>query len=294
MDTNILKYRAFDEIVRSGSFSVAAEALGVTQPSISRMISDLEKDMGFSLFERDRNGVVLTGEGQALLPSIRNLCDAMLHVKESVMEIKNLESGHLTIGVISSVAAHWIPNIVRKFNEEHPNIVYDLLIGDYSELREWVLDDTVDFAFTSMSVSEDLDTNFIETDEMMAVVPKDDPYADSEFYPMTELEKHPFMLMEKGGKAEMREFLDSEGLKPDIQFQTWDDNAILSMVEHGMGVSILHGLVLTRNPYDVKVLHLEHPGYRHLCVAKKKGKRLSLAAVRFMDFIKYRNGCEDE
>ena len=290
MQTNLLKFRAFTEIAATGSFSRAAEVLGTSQSGISRMISDLEKEWGFRLFERDRNGVTITKEGQRILPEAKALCSDLFRLEEAVSEIRDLECGHIVIGTFSSVATHWLPNMIRKFSEDHPDISYELLLGDYSELRKWIEDDTVDFAFTSLEVSEDLETEFIEDDELVAVIPRTNPYADAECFPMKALEQFPFMLLEKGGRAEISHMLDEEDIHPNICFRTWDDYSVMSMVENGLGISILPRLILRRIPYDVRILPLEHPHYRHICVAKKAGRTPSLASRKFLEYLDMRNG----
>ena len=264
--------------------------MGISQSGISRMISDLEKEWGLRLFERGRNGVALTSEGAAILPCAKTLCSDSELLSETVDGIRNLESGHIVIGTFSSVATHWLPNMIRRFREDHPDISYELLLGDYSELAQWVAEDRVDFAFTSMDACGDADTEFIEDDELMAVVPGDNPYADCGRFPMKALEEFPFMLLEKGGRAEIGKIFEKEGLRPDVCFQTWDDYSVMSMVENGLGISILPSLILRRVPYRIRIMPLEHPYCRRICIAKRRGKTLSTASRKFLEYLRFRGG----
>ena len=288
-DGDLRRYRAFVEISDLQSFSEAAKIIGVSQSSISRMISDLEEGWGFRLFERDRNGVSLTKEGEEMLPIARKICSDASLLDEKVNSIHNVEKGHIVIGVFSSVATHWLPNIIRRFGEDHPDISYELLLGNYSELRDWVSEDRVDFAFTSASACGDADVIPIEDDELMAVIPKDNPYADSDVFPMKALTEFPFMLLRIDEDTNIDRMFRDENIEPDIRLRTWDDYSIMSMVENGLGIGILPSLILRRTPYDICVKRLEHPIYRRICIAKRRNRSLSMAAQEFLKYVKYRD-----
>ncbi len=143
MDANIQKYQAFVEVADAGSFTKAAETLAYSQSGISHMVSDLERDWGVALFERSRRGVVLTGDGARLLPEARALCESFRALEATVDEVRGLETGLIRIGVFPSVAAHWIPRIIKRFSADYPGIDYKLRVGDYTEIEEWIADGTV-------------------------------------------------------------------------------------------------------------------------------------------------------
>lgn len=115
MDMNILKYLAFIKTVESGSFTKAAEMLNYSQSGISRMINDLENDWQVILLERSRAGVRLTSDGMQLLPYAKNLCEDYQKLQMEVDGLRGLQSGLIRIGTFSSVATHWLPNIIREF-----------------------------------------------------------------------------------------------------------------------------------------------------------------------------------
>ena len=144
MDANIQKYQAFVEVADAGSFTKAAETLAYSQSGISHMVSDLERDWGVALFERSRRGVVLTGDGARLLPEARALCESFRALEATVDEVRGLETGLIRIGVFPSVAAHWIPRIIKRFSADYPGIDYKLRVGDYTEIEEWIADGKVD------------------------------------------------------------------------------------------------------------------------------------------------------
>lgn len=288
MDMNIQKYMAFIRTVEYGSFTKAAEILNYSQSGISRMINDLEKEWGVSLLERGRSGVRLTSDGLKLLPFAKSVCNEYQKLQTQVEELNGLESGLIRIGTFSSVATHWLPNIIKEFQKDYPNIDYELLLGDYTEIESWILEGRVDCGFLRLPTLPEFETIFLEQDKLLVVLPENHPLVDCQYFPIKSLCDYPFMLLEKSGKAEVSEIFKRCNISPKVQFTTWDDYAIMSMVESGLGISILPQLILQRIPYRIVTKELEVPAYRKIGLALRDKKSTSLAIKRFLDYIEYR------
>jgi DNA-binding transcriptional LysR family regulator len=289
MDMNILKYMAFIRTVECGSFTRAAEMLHYSQSGVSRMINDLEGEWNVTLLERSRAGVRLTSDGLKLLPYAKSVCEEYRKLQTEVDELAGLQTGLIRIGTFSSVATHWLPNIIKAFRRDYPNIDYELLLGDYTEIEEWILDGRVDCGFLRLPAKAELDTIFLEQDRLMVILPEDHRLAGCEKFPVSELCGEPFMLLEKGAKAEVSELFERCGLTPDVCFTTWDDYAVMSMVEKGLGISILPQLILRRIPYRIVAKELDVPAYRSIGLAMRDRKTASLAVKRFMDYLPCRD-----
>ena len=292
MDTNIQKYMAFVKAVEYGSFTKAAEVLNYSQSGISRMINDLEKEWNVSLLERGRAGVRLTSDGLMLLPFAQNVCNEHQKLLIQVDELNGLQSGIIRIGTFSSVATHWLPNIIKKFQKDYPNIDYELLLGDYTEIESWILEGRVDCGFLRLPTLPDFSTIFLAQDKLQVVLPENHPLADCEVFPVKALCDYPFMLLEKGAKAEISEIFERHGISPQIHFTTWDDYAIMSMIESGLGISILPELILQRIPYRIVAKELEVPAFRKIGLAMRNSKSTSLVVKRFIEYLDYRNMCD--
>ena len=172
MDVNIQKYQAFLKAVEYGSFTKAAEALSYSQSGISRMIGDLEQEWNIILLERGRGGVRLTSDGLRLLPYAQNVCAEYKKLQMQVDELHGLQSGLIRIGTFSSVATHWLPNIIQQFQKDFPNIDFELLLGDYAEIENWIVSGRVDCGFLRLpTINPELETIFLEADPLMAVIP---------------------------------------------------------------------------------------------------------------------------
>ena len=288
MDMNIQKYMSFVKAVEYGSFTKAAERLNYSQSGISRMIGDLEKEWKVVLLERNKGGVKLTSDGLKLFPYVKSLIAEYEKLQMQVDELNGLQSGLIRIGTFSSVATHWLPNIIKEFQKDYPHIDYELLLGDYTEIEEWILEGRVDCGFLRLPTHPELETEFLEQDKLMAVIPENHHLANCEKFPVTALCDEPFMLLEKGAKAEVSEIFEKYGLMPKVHFTTWDDYAIMSMVESGLGISILPQLILKRIPYKIIAKELDVPAYRNIGRALRHKKTASLAVKRFMDYLQYR------
>lgn len=289
MDMSLQKYRAFVKTVEYGSFTKAADRLNYSQSGISRMIGDLEKDWDVVLLERNKTGVKLTSDGMKLLPGAKRLVEEYEKLQMEVEELNGLQSGLIRIGTFSSVATHWLPKIIREFQKDYPNIDYELLLGDYTEIEEWIASGRVDCGFLRLPANPDFETTFLDQDKLMAVIPENHPLADCEKFPIAELCNEPFMLLEKGTRAEISAVFERCGLTPKVHFTTWDDYAIMSMVESGLGVSVLPGLILKRIPYHVLLKELDVPAYRNIGFALRDRKTASRAVKRFMEYLPYRD-----
>lgn len=288
MDKNIQKYMSFVRTVEYGSFTKAAEILNYSQSGISRMISDLEKEWKVVLLERSKGSVKLTSDGMKLLPYAKSLIAEYEKLQMQVDELNGLQSGLIRIGTFSSVATHWLPNIIKEFQKDYPHIDYELLLGDYTEIEEWILEGRVDCGFLRLPTHSELETVFLEQDQLMVIIPENHYLSNCAKFPVTALCDEPFMLLEKGAKAEVSEIFEKNNLTPKVHFTTWDDYAIMSMVESGLGISILPQLILKRVPYKIIAKELDVPAYRNIGIALKSKSTASLAVKRFMDYLQYR------
>ena len=254
---NIQKYQAFVKTVEYGSFTKAAEKLNYSQSGISGMINDLEQEWKVTLLERGKAGIKLTSDGTKLLPYAKNICNDFEKLQMQVDEINGLQSGLIRIGTFSSVATHWLPNIIKEFQKDYPNIDYELLLGDYTEIEKWIDEGRVDCGFLRLPTNQDFETIFLEQDKLLAIIPENHPLKDCDKFPVKELCDEPFMLLEKGAKAEISEIFERCNLTPNVHFTTWDDYAVMSMVESGLGISILPELILKRIPYKIITKELD-------------------------------------
>ncbi len=210
-------------------------------------------------------------------------------VQEQASSLSGVAKGLIRIGTFSSVAEHWIPSIIQSFQRDYPGIRYELLLGNYGEIEQWIFEGRVDCGFLRLPTKAEYETISLGMDEYVAVLPVDHPLTKKDVLNPHDLDDQPFMLLEHGGKTEVSELLEEHQVKPDIRFTTWDDYAILSMVESGLGIGVLPRLILRRIPYKVEIRGLFEPFYREIGLAMKDGGTTSAAVHRFVQYLKYRD-----
>ena len=177
---------------------------------------------------------------------------------------------------------------VKEFQKNYPNIDYELLLGDYSEIENWILEGRVDCGFLRLPTHKDLETIFLAKDKLLAILPENHYLANKENLSLSDLCNEPFLMLDKGNNSDISKIFEQNGISPKIHFTTWDDYAIMSMVESGLGISILPELILRRIPYKLVFKELDIPAYRNIGLAFRNKKTMSLAVEKFLEYLKYR------
>lgn len=276
------RYIALLKIIEVKSFTKAAELLGYTQPALSQMIASLEKELSIKLLYRSRYGIQLTPEGERLYPTIQNTVLQYDALQRTAAEINGLTSGIVRIGTVSSISCHWLPDIIRAFWQKHPNIQIVLHQGDYTSISEWIRTGAVDFGFVNPAAVKGLETTILKDGVFCAVLPKKHPLAKKKALLLDDLAEEPFLLLEEGAYSEPLEAFRAAGITPNVKLRVHDDYSILSMVEQGLGVSILAELVLHKTSYDIAVLPIEPAITRTMGIVTKDKNRLPLASKEFI------------
>lgn len=285
MENNLLKYIAFVKAVEKGSFSKAAQALNYAQSSVSKMIADLENECGVILLERGKNGIRLTPSGEQLLPYMRDIVNVCDKLNNHIDQLNGIQSGVVRIGTFSSVAINWLPSIFAEFQKAYPHIDHEILLGDYVEIENWLNDGRVDCAFLSITPDTAFDVIHLKSDEYKVVLPPDHPLTTKTQIDIQDLNGQPFLLLENGGKTEVTQLLEKYRVYPQIRFSTWEDFAIMAMVEKGLGISILPEMILKRIPYRIEIRPLKAPFYREIGIAMRKKKHAAPAVIKFIEYL---------
>lgn len=279
------KYEVFLKIIEFGSLSRTADYCNYSQSAISQIVRSLETELGMTLLNRNHAGVWLTSEGEQLLPYIRNLNRAHMELSEKASELLGVESGLIRIGTFSSISCHLLAPILKDFKTEHPNIRFELYQGDYQEIETWISEGNVDFGFVDLPTPREFETIPIMEDRMLALLPAGHPYAKERIVPLEIFEREPTILLEEGTKKEVLETFRKHHLKPRVEYLTEDDYTIMSMVENGLGISILGELVLQRINYRIVIKETVPEFSRKIGIALKSRRQSPIAVRCFLDYI---------
>ena len=252
MDTS--RYRAFIQAVDQGSLSRAAKALDYTPSGVSQLISALERDLGFPVLERGSHGVAPTKEGSRILPVARAAVQEEDRLLQMGSEIKGLSTGQVTIGSYPSVAAHWLPGVIKAFHEQYPAIEVRIMEGIHQEINEWMGSKEVDLGFMSYEPSLSYDWIPLARDPMVAALPKSHPFAKRKSYPIENCSNEAFIMPGKGQDVDTLGVLARHKLNPHIAYETIETVATLGMIEAGMGMTIINSLAVQKYAFDVALV----------------------------------------
>ncbi|MGX9136396.1 LysR family transcriptional regulator [Rummeliibacillus sp. JY-2-4R] len=283
---SLAKFEIFSAVVEFGSLTKAGEALGLTQSAVSHAIASLESEWGLSLLNRGRSGINLTSNGEHVLKYIREILKWNEEMHQEIANIKGLTIGKVRIGTFSSVSAQWLPGILKNFNEVYPSIEITLLEGDYDDIENWISNGIVDFGFVSLPTLHHFEVIPLKKDRMLCLLYTEHPLVQQNKIRLKMIEKEPLIMPKKGSDNDLRRLLEENNITPNIKFELADDQAIFSMVQHGMGIAILPEMALYRVPNDICVLNLEHESYRTIGLAAASFKTLPPATKRFIEYLK--------
>jgi len=259
------KWEAMLTAVELGSFTRAAAKLGLTQSGLTHMMNALEKETGLPLLLRDRSGVRLTAAGERLAPAIQELLQASRRLESQIAAQAGRRNESVRVAAYSSICMHWLPTIVQQFRWAHPEVSVDIRMGSVEEIYRWLQEGTVDISFASRLDRWKVDWVPLWDDPLLAILPPDYPVGDRERFPVHAFEGKEFLMPSLGFDLDILGVFEAQDVHPDIRSNTAvEDAAILSMVEHGLGMSILSQLVLQGRRDNVLALPLDPSACRHI------------------------------
>lgn len=281
------KYKAFLMAAEKGSMTAAADALGYTQSGITRMISSLEEELGFSLLIRQKSGVILSENGLLLLPKIRDIVHANKVVEEMSADILGSVKGTITIGCYYSISAMWMPRFLKAFVVRYPQVKINISEGGNLEMAEWLHEKSVDLGLCAKPRG-DIDCDWIPLykDRIVVWLPADYPEAGRRTFPVKELENYPFIHTSPNHDTDQDRLIREEKLNMDVRFSTKDGFTTFNMVEAGLGISFNQQLIAGRWKGNVAQLPLSPPKYVELGIAVPSLKDMSPTAERFIACVK--------
>ena len=281
----LAKYQALMSVVEQQSFTKAAEKLGCTQSAVSHSIDSLEQELGFALIKRSRAGVRLTGEGERLLPAVRNLLSSAEQLSQTAASIRGLNEGTVRIGAFTSVAVHWLPGVLKAFQRDYPRVEFTLKNGDYHDVEQWLTDGSIDVGFVNVPCSVRCECIALLEDRLLAVLPQGSRFASYPKFPLAECETEPFISLLESSDQDSRRALEAAGVKPNVRFYTKDDYAIIAMVENGLGMSIMPELLLKGRTDRVQVMPVVPEAKRTIGLAIAAGERAGPATRHFAEYV---------
>lgn len=283
---NIKKYEAFIRAVELGSLSKAAEELGYTQSGISHMMQSLEEEVGFPLLVRTSSGILPNAEGETLLPAIRRLLRTNDALAQTIAQIKGADSGRVRVIAFSSAAACWLPEVICRFQRDFPHVEVMLREADGDTIDAVMEAHEADLCLDAGGAARSVEWLPLCQDQLMAVLPKGHRLARERAVSLEALQQERLLLPLKGYGRAAHQMLDQLSGNPAVRFIACSDYTILSMVEAGLGISILPELLLEHTADRVVSLPLEPAQYRTLGMGMPCRNTASPAVRNFAAYVR--------
>lgn len=273
--------RVFAAVAETGSFTVAAERLAISQPAASRAVAQLERELGAPLLVRSRDGVVLTEAGRRAVGHARETLRHAQLVAEEVAATRDDVRGPLTVASFPTATAQLLPPLLRRFGELHPSVCVRLLEGTDQEVRSWLDAGAADVAMVVLP-GRGIDVVPLAEDELVAVVATDHPLATRATVALSELDGEPFILSTGGCGPLITAAARRARARLAIAYEVRDVATILTMVEAELGVSVVPTLALQGVPQRFAAIPLEPRVPRALGLATLSAAHPSPAARAFL------------
>lgn len=281
------KLEALLMAVDLGSFTKAAEVLGYTQSGLTHMMNSLEKEVGFTLLERGRSGVRLTEEGERIAPAVREFLQANARLDSVIEQVASSRTEIIRVSAYASIAMHWLPGIIQRFREECPDVDVDIRMADHVDVPyELLAQGKMDAILVSPQDEGQYEWVHLADDPMFAVLPRDFDTQGMTAFPLAAFEARDFIMPSQGFDKDIMRIFNRIGVKPHI-LPTWvDDPTVISMVSHGLGVSMMTELTVRGRTDGVKLLPVEPVSSRELGLAVRSLDAASDGLRHFIDCTK--------
>lgn len=291
MNITLRQLRAFVAVARTGSFTLAAESLHITQSALSGLVKELEQTLGIRVFDRSTRRIHLSDMGRELLPLVEKILNDLDRVLTDVAERKSLKSGLVRVAAPQLMASTLLPEIIAAYNVEHPDIHVKLVDSVVESIVSRVFSGEVDFGIgPERDPNSDITAESLFEGRFVAVFPRDHPLSGMPEVNWADLVAYPFISLQ--GQFTERLMLDLREAAGDIKFAPTNEVAFMStalaMVNAGLGVtacityasSLIKLYQLEMRPLVMPVVH------RRFFTFTQNNRSLTPAAESFKAFVR--------
>ena len=285
------EFQSFLAVCQFGSFTRAAEAMGMSQPSLSAIISNFEEDLGMLLFDRTTRSVEMTAAGERLYPRARQIVNDLADTLDGMRDISSLATGHVKIAALPSVCSGMLPQALRRFHSTHPGIEVQFSEVLAGPMGEMVASGECEFAIgVDFQVNSELGFEVIQSDEMLLICAADHKFGAEDSLAWSALTGEPMVLM--GSMTSIHRLIKSICVDNDIDIQIAHTALFLAtaigLVREGLGVSVMpRSLLEDFSMRGITAIRLHSPQImRHVGIIQRKSRSLSPAAVALVAVIK--------
>lgn len=296
MDVRALRY--FIEVIRQNGFTRAAEHLHVTQPTISKMIRQLEDEVGAKMLLRNTRTLQLTDAGRIVFERGQAVLADLDRLRRELGELSDLSRGELRLGLPPMAGATFFAPLLRRFGERHPGIELQLCEDGARELERRIAVGDVELAVTVLPTHGRGLTGIAFTDEPLRVLmPRDATWADQPSVPLATIARQPLILFHENYALSDRILAAYAelGIRPRIAARSGQWDFIAELVDARLGIALLPGQLCRRlDPQRFAHAALTHPVIPwRLALVWEQDTYLSYAARAFLALYREHFGIAD-
>jgi DNA-binding transcriptional LysR family regulator len=234
--------QAFRQTMLGGSVTRAAAALGRTQPAVSRLLKELEEDVGFALFERVRGRLVATPEGRIFFEEVQRSFRGLERLGDVAAEIRQGRRGTLRIAAMPAAAASFMPDVLRRFAEATPDVALDLIVQPSVEVVRLVQLQEADLGLIEGSVAAPGLAVLRRHALRCALIAPRGHRLPRRAAVLRDLDGQPFVALSVGPSsvgAQLAGLFLREGIEPHVKVQTQLAATVSALVLQGLGLGVV-------------------------------------------------------
>lgn len=275
---NLAAFEAFVKVMETGSISMAADLLFITQPAVTKRIHSLEEYFGVKLFESAGRGVQATHAAHSLLPKVKNWLNELGDIHHTLSHEQGQVQGKLKIGTSHHIGLHHLPSHLRHYVQEFPNVTLDVHFVDSEQAHEKVLAGDLELAFLTLPPQGDARLSYVTIwdDPLVFVAAPFHPLANQKDLQLQDLIQYPSLLpaaQTYTTQITLAEF-EKQGVKPKITMSNNPLESIRMLVSIGLGWSVLPKTLVN---HDLKQLDINLQMNRQLGMVWHPGRTQSRA-----------------
>ncbi len=286
----LAQLEAFLQVAHHRSFSRAAEALFLTQPSVTARIQSLEREIGERLFERTGRSVTLTDAGHAFIPHAQRALTAVQEGTDAIEAVRHGDVGSIRIGASSSIATYVLPGILKHFRETRPRVHVHLTTGNTEDIVERLIAGETHVVVSRLTQHPEVESLHLYNDDLALVTAPGHPFAQKGRVTIAEAGREPFLFFERSSSYHSLIYgmFLRVGVVPESVMELDSMETTKHMVEAGLGIAILPVVSVDREVASgeltrVEIRDMEQPAQREVGVHVIRNRAI---APPIRDFLK--------
>lgn len=254
---------AFKHVMECGSVSGAAKRMFIAQPGVTRLLKQLEHDIGFTLFERIKGRLVQTPEARLFYREQCRVWEGLDHLRDTARRIRSRDMGHLRVGAMPLLGLQFMPDVITDFLAEHPGTKIDLYTERSEQVVEDVVTQRVDIGLSLVGEADQRVNSQAFELSTVCLMPVNHPLATLNIVTLEDLQDQPLIDYElnDSSRRQLDELLEEKNITPNRIMQVSFALQATRLVQNGLGITLIDNLTalslrdasLTTRPLDMNV-----------------------------------------